>query len=221
MSPQVKIVIKQKRNCNRDGVSATPPENVTVCLLASVEGKLRQFVLDLHSGKLHREFHHGPDPTDSTPGQVGPPTPPARGSFCSIHWHCLSTSTLPRPAPARRRKREEKRPAALQRAPSRSWRPARPATPSWAGTATSCDLPATPWLGATALGQGGGSGGDKPAGGTEQQHPTPWLSAAREKEEEEEEHEEEAGGFKEKEEEEGDGDDGGDDGFQSTTTTLG
>ncbi|KAK6036413.1 hypothetical protein COOONC_26082, partial [Cooperia oncophora] len=25
-------------------------------------GKLRQFVLDLHSGKLHREFHHGPDP---------------------------------------------------------------------------------------------------------------------------------------------------------------
>ncbi|XP_024123016.1 endoplasmic reticulum resident protein 44 [Oryzias melastigma] len=35
----------------------------------SVPGKLRQFVLDLHSGKLHREFHHGPDPTDSTPGQ--------------------------------------------------------------------------------------------------------------------------------------------------------
>uniref|UniRef100_A0A3P8RNJ0 Endoplasmic reticulum protein 44 n=1 Tax=Amphiprion percula TaxID=161767 RepID=A0A3P8RNJ0_AMPPE len=33
-------------------------------------GKLRQFVVDLHSGKLHREFHHGPDPTDSTPGQV-------------------------------------------------------------------------------------------------------------------------------------------------------
>lgn len=30
-----------------------------------VPGKLRQFVLDLHSGKLHREFHHGPDPTDS------------------------------------------------------------------------------------------------------------------------------------------------------------
>lgn len=36
----------------------------------SIPGKLRQFVLDLHSGKLHREFHHGPDPTDSTPGQV-------------------------------------------------------------------------------------------------------------------------------------------------------
>lgn len=36
----------------------------------SVQGKLKQFVLDLHSGKLHREFHHGPDPTDTTPGQV-------------------------------------------------------------------------------------------------------------------------------------------------------
>ncbi|KAM6968338.1 endoplasmic reticulum resident protein 44 [Aplochiton taeniatus] len=35
----------------------------------TLPGKLRQFVLDLHSGKLHREFHHGPDPTDSTPGQ--------------------------------------------------------------------------------------------------------------------------------------------------------
>lgn len=35
----------------------------------AVPGKLRQFVVDLHSGKLHREFHHGPDPTDSTPGQ--------------------------------------------------------------------------------------------------------------------------------------------------------
>ncbi|XP_077454724.1 endoplasmic reticulum resident protein 44 [Stigmatopora argus] len=34
-----------------------------------IPGKLKQFVLDLHSGKLHREFHHGPDPTDSTPGQ--------------------------------------------------------------------------------------------------------------------------------------------------------
>lgn len=38
-----------------------------------IPGKLRQFVLDLHSGKLHREFHHGPDPTDSTPGQVRTP----------------------------------------------------------------------------------------------------------------------------------------------------
>ncbi|KAL0985348.1 hypothetical protein UPYG_G00155790 [Umbra pygmaea] len=38
-----------------------------------IPGKLRQFVLDLHSGKLHREFHHGPDPTDSTPGQEDVP----------------------------------------------------------------------------------------------------------------------------------------------------
>uniref|UniRef100_A0A183C1J7 Thioredoxin domain-containing protein n=1 Tax=Globodera pallida TaxID=36090 RepID=A0A183C1J7_GLOPA len=27
------------------------------------KGRLRQFVLDLHAGKLHREFHQGPDPT--------------------------------------------------------------------------------------------------------------------------------------------------------------
>lgn len=30
-------------------------------------GKLRQFVMDLHSGKLHREFHHGPDPVTNQP----------------------------------------------------------------------------------------------------------------------------------------------------------
>ncbi|KAG8442672.1 hypothetical protein GDO86_011458 [Hymenochirus boettgeri] len=35
----------------------------------SIPGKLKQFVLDLHSGKLHREFHHGPDPTDVSPDQ--------------------------------------------------------------------------------------------------------------------------------------------------------
>ncbi|XP_053570450.1 endoplasmic reticulum resident protein 44 [Bombina bombina] len=35
----------------------------------SISGKLKQFVLDLHSGKLHREFHHGPDPTDIAPDQ--------------------------------------------------------------------------------------------------------------------------------------------------------
>uniref|UniRef100_H3AF92 Endoplasmic reticulum protein 44 n=1 Tax=Latimeria chalumnae TaxID=7897 RepID=H3AF92_LATCH len=34
-----------------------------------IPGKLRQFVLDLHSGKLHREFHHGPDPTNVPPDQ--------------------------------------------------------------------------------------------------------------------------------------------------------
>ena len=36
-----------------------------------IPGKLKQFVFDLHSGKLHREFHHGPDPTDTAPGEVG------------------------------------------------------------------------------------------------------------------------------------------------------
>jgi len=33
-------------------------------------GKLKQFVSDLHSGKLHREFHHGPDPASENPPQV-------------------------------------------------------------------------------------------------------------------------------------------------------
>lgn len=28
---------------------------------------LNQFVMDLHSGKLHREFHNGPDPTEAPP----------------------------------------------------------------------------------------------------------------------------------------------------------
>ncbi|KAK3082779.1 hypothetical protein FSP39_005138 [Pinctada imbricata] len=36
-------------------------------------GLLKQFVADLHSGKLHREFHHGPDPTTAYPT---PPPPP-------------------------------------------------------------------------------------------------------------------------------------------------
>jgi hypothetical protein len=29
-----------------------------------VQGKVRQFLMDLYSGKLHREFHYGPDPED-------------------------------------------------------------------------------------------------------------------------------------------------------------
>ena len=32
-----------------------------------VPGKLKQFIADLHSGKLHREFHHGPDPAQKQP----------------------------------------------------------------------------------------------------------------------------------------------------------
>ena len=37
-------------------------------LLRRRPGLLKQFISDLHSGKLHREFHHGPDPT---PAKVG------------------------------------------------------------------------------------------------------------------------------------------------------
>ena len=36
----------------------------------SKPGLLKQFIADLHSGKLHREFHHGPDPTTKSGGQV-------------------------------------------------------------------------------------------------------------------------------------------------------
>ena len=31
-------------------------------------GKLKQFMQDLHSGKLHREFHFGPDPSQEGHG---------------------------------------------------------------------------------------------------------------------------------------------------------
>ncbi|CAK8673492.1 unnamed protein product [Clavelina lepadiformis] len=40
-------------------------------------GKLKQFILDLHSGKLHREFHHGPDPATKAPPAVQSKAPPA------------------------------------------------------------------------------------------------------------------------------------------------
>lgn len=40
-------------------------------------GKLKQFVLDLHSGKLHREFHHGPDVAQETPQIEAKPEAPA------------------------------------------------------------------------------------------------------------------------------------------------
>ncbi|XP_019878202.1 endoplasmic reticulum resident protein 44 [Aethina tumida] len=38
-------------------------------------GKLKQFIQDLYSGKLHREFHYGPDP-DQEENSVLPTTPP-------------------------------------------------------------------------------------------------------------------------------------------------
>ena len=48
-----------------------------------IPGKLRQFLQDLYSGKLHREFHYGPDtPTENTVNLIEgnaerkPTTPP-------------------------------------------------------------------------------------------------------------------------------------------------
>ena len=40
-----------------------------VFVICRTPGKLSKFVQDLHSGKLHREFHHGPDP-EQEPQQV-------------------------------------------------------------------------------------------------------------------------------------------------------
>lgn len=47
-------------------------------------GKLKQFVEDLHSGKLHREFHYGPDRTeDNSENQITPDkaTQPPESTF--------------------------------------------------------------------------------------------------------------------------------------------
>jgi endoplasmic reticulum resident protein 44 len=46
-----------------------------------VPGKLKSFLQDLYSGKLHREFHYGPEPVTNTPkeiegGSKKPTTPP-------------------------------------------------------------------------------------------------------------------------------------------------
>nr|CAD2201297.1 unnamed protein product [Meloidogyne enterolobii] len=41
------------------------------------QGKLRQFVLDLNSGKLHREFHQGPDTTPESPSDGKITQPPS------------------------------------------------------------------------------------------------------------------------------------------------
>lgn len=51
-----------------------------------VPGKLKAFLQDLYSGKLHREFHYGPDPSnneipqlDAVQGKV--PTSPPESTF--------------------------------------------------------------------------------------------------------------------------------------------
>lgn len=53
---------------------------------AYVEGKMKAFLNDLYSGKLHREFHYGPDP-ETTPeaAQVGLSIHPWIKS-CRIYW---------------------------------------------------------------------------------------------------------------------------------------
>ncbi|XP_015116826.1 endoplasmic reticulum resident protein 44 isoform X3 [Diachasma alloeum] len=47
-------------------------------------GKLKQFLKDLYSGKLHREFHYGPDTNSEAPqidGQARTPTTPPESTF--------------------------------------------------------------------------------------------------------------------------------------------
>lgn len=50
-----------------------------------VPGKLKSFIADLNSGKLHREFHYGPDPSDNTnpSNEINPPkgTSPPESTF--------------------------------------------------------------------------------------------------------------------------------------------
>lgn len=55
-------------------------------------GNLKQFIADLHSGKLDREFHFGPDPLE--PGSV--PTPPPESAFNKLQPSSYRYSLLPR-----------------------------------------------------------------------------------------------------------------------------
>jgi len=43
------------------------------------DGLLKQFVSDLASGKLHREFHYGPDKVTQPPAQIQQGEPQAQG----------------------------------------------------------------------------------------------------------------------------------------------
>ena len=52
----------------------------------STPGLLKQFIADLHSGKLHREYHNGPDPTDVKPNDVG--------FIDNFHLYLFSLSTF-------------------------------------------------------------------------------------------------------------------------------
>lgn len=50
-----------------------------------VPGKLESFIKDLYSGKLHREFHYGPDPDiPQVEGKTGSPTIPPDSAFKNL-----------------------------------------------------------------------------------------------------------------------------------------
>uniref|UniRef100_A0A0K8TS55 Putative endoplasmic reticulum resident protein 44-like isoform x2 n=1 Tax=Tabanus bromius TaxID=304241 RepID=A0A0K8TS55_TABBR len=44
-------------------------------------GKLKQFLEDLYSGKLHREFHYGPEITEQAPNEIPKVTTPPESTF--------------------------------------------------------------------------------------------------------------------------------------------
>lgn len=50
-----------------------------------IPGKLKKFVEDLHNGKLHREFHYGPEQTDDNAEKndikTDRPTQPPESTF--------------------------------------------------------------------------------------------------------------------------------------------
>lgn len=164
---------------------------VFLCISSSVPGRLRQFVLDLHSGKLHREFHHGPDPTDSTPGQVRP----QRQHALRNHWRLASlcqrstylfvlnltltpqeetggeAASSPPESSFQKLAPSETRYTILRRDRDELW----PQQPS-SDPVTQCHAPGS--------GRGLGLG---QASGTEQQHPTPLLKRERDRDGEEEE----------------------------------
>lgn len=53
----------------------------------NIEGKLKAFIHDLYSGKLHREFHHGPDSPSfelQITGHVKVPTTPPESTFKNL-----------------------------------------------------------------------------------------------------------------------------------------
>uniref|UniRef100_H2YVH1 Thioredoxin domain-containing protein n=1 Tax=Ciona savignyi TaxID=51511 RepID=H2YVH1_CIOSA len=67
----------------------------------SEPGKLKQFILDLQSGKLHREFHHGPDPVIQ---QVVAAAPSEKVSAQRTSPHKNRPPMTPAPTPRSRRR---------------------------------------------------------------------------------------------------------------------